>query len=247
MVHPAEFWQEILARPQDDLPRLRYADWLGAHDRTLSDFIRLQCRLADDAVCPRQAGELERREQELLADYSAVWAGALVDQTEWWAFRRGFVAEVSLAAGRLAAGADDLFHEGPLEDVHIVPDGSDLEHLPSVAELKRTFFLDLSAHPIGDDGLTQLARAPLLAHVHGLNLSDCAINGAGLQALGESPHAGRLRELYLCDNPIDDAGIRRLLLTPLPERLEVLYMRLESISEEAAGMLRRVMGDRVHL
>ena len=58
---------------------------------------------------------------------------------------------------------------------------------------------------------------------------------------------GRLRELYLCDNAIDDAGVRQLALTPLLERLEVLYLRLNPISEEAAGLLRTVLGERVHL
>jgi uncharacterized protein (TIGR02996 family) len=247
MAHPAEFWQDILARPQDDLPRLRYADWLSGRDQPLADFIRLQCHLAQEPACARRAMEMEAQQQELLADYSALWAGALVDHSSWWSYRRGFVDEISVTTHALATGAGDLFHEAPLEDLHLEPDGTELAQLPSVPELTRTVFLDLSAHPIGDDGVAQLAQAPFLAHVHGLNLTSCGLQGTGLNALGYSPHAHKLRELYLCDNSIDDAGVRQLLLTPLLERLDVLYLRDNPIGDEAAGLLRRIMGARVHL
>jgi len=243
-VHPAEYWHPILTNPHDDLPRLRYADWLARRDPALADFIRLQCRLARNADA---AGYLlERRQHELLAEYSVAWAGAVAEHVEWWSFQRGFVEEVSVAAGQLLDQADDLFHHAPLQDLHLTPDGAELERLPRVRALERTVFLDISAHPLGDMGLSELAQAPFLAHIHGLNLSSCGLGGAGLQALGESPHARRLRELYLCDNAIDDAAIRHLLLTPLPERLEVLYLRENPLSEEATGLLRRILGERVH-
>lgn len=247
MVHPAEYWQDILARPHDDIPRLRYADWLSAHDRPLADFIQLQCDLARVPACPHRCYEMELRQQELLADYSALWAGPLVDQVDWWSFRRGFVEEVCLDAGRLLDEADDLFQQGPLADLHVNPDGAALDLLPRVRDLDRTVFLDVSSHPLGDAGLIELAQAPFLAHVYGLNLTSCGLTGPGLHALGESPHAGKLRELYLCDNTIDDAGVRQLILTPLFERLQVLYLRVNPISEEAAQLLRRILGDRVHL
>ncbi len=247
MLHPAEFWRAILARPHDDLPRLRYADWLAGRDRPLAEFIRLQCQLAQASGNAGCALKMDRRQQELLAEHSVAWAGAVAEHVEWWCFRRGFVEEISLSAGQLAGHADELFDQAPLEDLHVTMDGADLEHLPHVPELGRTVFLDVSAHPLGDAGLAALARSPFLHHVHGLNLTSCALSGATLHTLGESPHVGRLRELYLCDNAIDDAGVRQLALTPLLERLEVLYARLNPISDEAAGLLRTVLGERVHL
>jgi uncharacterized protein (TIGR02996 family) len=246
MLHPAEYWHAILARPHDDLPRLRYADWLAGRDYPLAEFIRLQCQLAQGPV---EAGHacLERRQQHLLAEYSTTWAGAIADQLEWWCFRRGFIEEVSLSASQLIDSADDLFQHAPLEDLHVTPDVSALAELPAVPALQRTVFLDLSAHPLGDAGLTELAQAPFLAHIHGLNLTSCGLCGAGLAALGESPHVSHLRELYLCDNAIDDSGVRMLALSPLLEQLDVLYLRLNPVSEEAAGLLREVLGERVHL
>ena len=60
----------IEARPDDDTPRLAYADWLDergtATDRALAAFIRLQCDLArtNTGAGP---GELSQKENELLA------------------------------------------------------------------------------------------------------------------------------------------------------------------------------------
>jgi uncharacterized protein (TIGR02996 family) len=247
MLHPAEFWDAILTRPHDDEPRLRYADWLSRRDQPLADFIRLQCRLAQESAEHGNGLVLERRQHQLMCEHSTTWAGLLADHVAWWSFRRGFVEEVEVTAGTLADAAPHLFQHAPLQDLHLTLDGADLDDLPRVDGLDRTVFLDLSAHPLGDAGLIELAHAPFLNHVHGLNLTSCGLCGSGLQALGESPHSARLRELYLCDNIIDDAGIRQFVMTPLLERLEVLYLRVNLISEEAAGLLQRILGDRVHL
>src|SRR5437660_627689 len=84
MTTEAAFLQDICANPDDDVPRLVYADWLsdrdGADDAERADFIRVQCELA------RLAGEaparraLERRERELLAPRLARWWNEL---PEW--------------------------------------------------------------------------------------------------------------------------------------------------------------------
>ena len=48
MTHDDAFLQAILETPDDDTPRLIYADWLDEHgDVARAEFIRLQCRLAD--------------------------------------------------------------------------------------------------------------------------------------------------------------------------------------------------------
>src|SRR5690242_1892736 len=68
------FIQAIVADPEDDAPRLIYADWLdeqGESER--AEFIRVQIALArmdeDDGRRP----DLEVREQELLARHREAW------------------------------------------------------------------------------------------------------------------------------------------------------------------------------
>lgn len=245
MFHPDEFWRAILARPHDDAPRLVYADWLEERGEPLAEFIRLQCRLAQENVA-RDGVVLERREIELLGTHGPTWAEAVADHVDWWCFRRGFVGEVSLSAEQLIDAADELFRHAPVEDLHLTPN-EDLHRLPRVPELTRTVFLDLSAHALGDADLERLADAPFLSQVHGLNLSSCEVTDAGVHALAGSPYTTRLRELYLCDNGLTDDGVRTLALSPMLERLDVLYLRDNAVTPEGAELLRRVLGERVTL
>jgi uncharacterized protein (TIGR02996 family) len=89
------FLKDIEAHPEDDTPRLIYADWLSDRDDPVraarGEFIRLQCRLArlpaDDPGRPALAA----RERELLSEFEAEWLGPDVSPELGWVFERGFV------------------------------------------------------------------------------------------------------------------------------------------------------------
>src|SRR3954470_18857584 len=58
----------VCDNPDDDTPRLVFADWLQEHgDEERAEFIRLQIQLARMAYQPKEAGRLRRREIVLLA------------------------------------------------------------------------------------------------------------------------------------------------------------------------------------
>jgi type IV pilus assembly protein PilB len=91
------FLQEIVEHPDEDRPRLVYADWLEEHgDPDRADFIRVQCLLAklpeEDPTRP----ELEAHEQRLLEAHADAWLGPLRHVATRWAFRRGFLAEAAV-------------------------------------------------------------------------------------------------------------------------------------------------------
>jgi uncharacterized protein (TIGR02996 family) len=113
----AAFLAAILAAPEDDTPRLVYADWLEEHGEVVrAEFIRVQVELAG---VERRAGGLEalgllrwdhpwrlrakalrRREREL--DFvppaaSAAWCWPLAElHLAWsWTMRRGLAEEVT--------------------------------------------------------------------------------------------------------------------------------------------------------
>src|SRR4051794_18122377 len=92
-MNPAALLQAISADPEDDAPRLVYADWLEEHADDLdltridkasrldqAEFIRLQCRLA--ALPEYDPGRLDFvvREQELLEAHGFTWRQEL---PEW--------------------------------------------------------------------------------------------------------------------------------------------------------------------
>jgi uncharacterized protein (TIGR02996 family) len=70
---PDDFLQAIRAAPDDDGPRLVYADWLDEHgDPARAEFIRVQCEVAR-AKPGRPRGALRKRQEELLAEHDFRW------------------------------------------------------------------------------------------------------------------------------------------------------------------------------
>src|SRR5262249_43459735 len=100
MTHPPRYFDAIRQRPGDDSPRLRYASFLDGCGNPLGEFIRLQCQLAQDARAEAHL-RLERREQELLANFERDWSVALAGRVDWCSFRRGFIEEIALTDRRL--------------------------------------------------------------------------------------------------------------------------------------------------
>jgi uncharacterized protein (TIGR02996 family) len=71
------FFQAIAESPDDDTPRLVYADWLDDHgdgaDRDRAEFIRLQCDLAKRPADDPARHALVAREKELLDAHRTAW------------------------------------------------------------------------------------------------------------------------------------------------------------------------------
>ncbi len=86
----------ICDNPDEDTPRLVFADWLQENgDQARAEFIRVQI----DAVRerPRRRRTLLARAAELLAEHRERWLAELPDEHGWvWCepFRRGFVEEL---------------------------------------------------------------------------------------------------------------------------------------------------------
>jgi uncharacterized protein (TIGR02996 family) len=243
--HPPSFWQDIHSAPWSDEPRLRYAAWLEEEAEPLGEFIQVQCRLA---AAPESeiAWEWERREQELLADHEEEWAGELRGLVDWFTFRRGFIEEISVSAGRFLQHAQRLFEAAPIQVAHL---SRSREYMPALANcpwLARLRHLDLSNNFVRDHGAELLAESPQLAQLHSLNLSSAALGDAGARALAMSPNLMGLRELYLCDNRIGPAGARALAYAPLADRLELLHLRFNELDGASAAILKQAFGNRVH-
>src|SRR5262245_48416219 len=75
------FLQAILEAPEDDAPRLVYADRLEDHGHAArAEFIRLQCRLAKLPPGDARRPGLAAREGQLLAEHGNAWAGPLLQE-----------------------------------------------------------------------------------------------------------------------------------------------------------------------
>src|SRR5437764_15277308 len=94
------FLDLIRLHPDDDGPRLVYADWLDDHgDPARAEFVRVQCALARLPPRDPRHAELRRREAELLDAHRTDWERPLAALGEVGTrFRRGFIEDVTVGA-----------------------------------------------------------------------------------------------------------------------------------------------------
>ena len=208
----------ILANPEDDLPRLVYADWLeeaGFSER--AEFIRIQCHLRD--ASSTDLGQLQFREKLLLDRYGKSWLAplrakgeALQNSGTHGLFRRGFVEIVWMPAAIFCWKAVKLFRKAPVNELRITRLSLvELHNLLEIPELLHLHTLDLSSHRLGSDGLRKLFRCTNLLNLKRLRLRRCFLDNADLDTLlDQSNQLQALQELDLGHNPIDDRTVERL-------------------------------------
>jgi uncharacterized protein (TIGR02996 family) len=99
VTHDDAFLQAILESPDDDTPRLVYADYLDEHgDSDRAEFIRIQVALASLPPDDRRRKQLGDRERQLLAGNWEKWLVPLRPLLSGWAFRRGFLNAITVPA-----------------------------------------------------------------------------------------------------------------------------------------------------
>jgi uncharacterized protein (TIGR02996 family) len=189
------FIQDVRDNPDDDTPRLIYADWLAdGGDADRAEFIRVQCDLERLPAASERAAALRRRAVELQAEHESAWLGEWSERLVRWTFRRGFLDAVVLTARPFLDNGGELFRRHPVRQVAFVQeDGTPVDHA----------------------AVPELAACPHLAHVRSLDATACRPDepyfgmydgghpgAAWCSALAGARHVTRLEELLL------DSGLR---------------------------------------
>src|SRR5438552_1092015 len=259
----AAFLRAIRAAPDDDLPRLIFADYLDEQGDPRGEFIRIQIerpRLPRDD--PRRAG-LKAREDELLHRHGEEWEGPLAAVVSHAVFRRGFIDDVLVMAEAFLAHARTLFDWAPIRTVKLRgtfryvgailkrPElaglsglGLCFDHLDSraaallaacrhLAGLKR---LNLNGNPIGDEGVACLGTSTHLTGLEALHLEHCGLGPAAVGRLAAS-RLTRLRALDLSENLLGDGGVARLATAPFLSRFTALDLTAVGMGDAAAQRL----------
>lgn len=194
----------IIGHPDEDTPRLIYADWLDEHrpDPTPSpapgpsaraEYIRVQCRLAALPFDASDYPDLLEREEDL-AEWLKIHAPEeedeprMPDQLEWFGgFDSGEDCE-------FARGFPDEFHytdfeEEPQENIDAI-----LAGLPEA--FANTTVRTLRLEDAYGSEVAGVVADPVVAGLRGLYLSDVDQDEElGARAIAESPHLGGLRRL----------------------------------------------------
>lgn len=203
----------IIAQPEEDTPRMVYADWLQEHDQPeRAELIRAQIgllRTKGDDSATRQRAVWQSRVRVLLQEHSGRWRKELpaIPRVRWGALERGMVESANVAVWEWLPNVThelaSLFGHAPLrslcvnlyswrgyrpEECEEVLRWGGLERVNEVRFVIRLG--DPNAHPL----------APFLARLWAYGW-------------GDRPQVLDLRDVRLSDeavNPLLSATIRRL-------------------------------------
>jgi uncharacterized protein (TIGR02996 family) len=233
----AAFLRTILAHPDDDGPRLVFANWLDEHGQPeRAEFIRVQIDLAR---CPFTAPDYDRlaeRERQLLDEWRAVWWSELPQPTGWsWgAFHRGFVSSVTLWPDKMplaVANLPLLRASAPLRrlEVNLSTRGAGanlLEHCPLdwVRELA-------VKHPFPLERLWSWLTSPAARQLERFDLEMDCFNDTDLEQFLAAPRLDCLHTLDLARAIIDADTAQQLAVAASLQHLREL--RLGGALEDA--------------
>jgi uncharacterized protein (TIGR02996 family) len=212
--------QAVIATPEDEAPRLIYADWLDEQgrpeDADRAEFIRVQIELAHAAEETMRTKQLRQREEELWGTHKEQWLAHLPPHLRKREprFHRDFLEELSVPPSTWAKHGAKLFGQNPVfrvrlpgpVDRHAV---GDLVVIPDLARIPELSLADCDIRE-PNSTLKILFDSPFLSGLVRLNLSGCGISTRELSVLVESPLLGRLAELDLSRNKIGPGGAQAL-------------------------------------
>jgi uncharacterized protein (TIGR02996 family) len=249
----AGFLDDICEHPDDDTPRLVYADWLEDHGQAdRAEFIRAQCGAARLAEEDPERDRLEDRARALREQHSAAWLASLPGFARKQAvFRRGFVEKITVKSTQFVKKAKDLFAAAPIREAALTY-GYNFSNAPlpdpdlaACAYLARLTALRIGGYKgrIGDEGVRTLVASPHLAGLKRLDLADCGIEADGVRAVAESLHLAGLESLDLSGAPLGDPsqagdeGALLLAASPHLSNLRELSLKAHTLGGEGAAAL----------
>jgi uncharacterized protein (TIGR02996 family) len=237
------FLEDILEHPDDEAPRLIYADWLDDHGQPeRAEYIRAECELERiEAYSPRWR-QLSERQLTLIKANKKKWTHSLRGLISSCFFRRGFVETVTLSAQQFAQNAATIFQRAPVRQIHfnrIWGGITEPELIAGREELSRVEGLDFSHSLLRDEGLRIILQSPHLPNLTSLVLSRSGVTQAGVRELASSQRLNDLTTLHLEANNLGEGGIRNLLTSPHLTKLHTLNLNGNGIGDEGVRALAR--------
>jgi uncharacterized protein (TIGR02996 family) len=214
----------VVASPDDDLPRLVYADWLEEHgDADWADLIRVQCARRNGTPDLPEYFDLRERERELYAVAAhrlAAQRPSLPAGFAWTSDERGFPYQIT--------------HEDPIESLHQVE--KQLERIAAVAPVR-----GLTADYWLLEQLVELIHRPVCERFERLEVAgddDEFDVPSFTRALASSGHVRRLTDLDLTTLDLDDRDFATLAGAKTLARLDRLNADWRLLTRRSNAALR---------
>jgi uncharacterized protein (TIGR02996 family) len=236
------FVEQVRLHPNDDMPRLIYADYLDDAGDPQGELIRVQVELASLPTGDERRLALAARETELLDEYGESWLaplrelGAIGVTTR--SFHRGLIERVRIDAARFLETGEELCQIAPaLATIELrelsVTTAADLATCRMPAQISS---VDLSANRLGPEHMAHCWHAPWLAQIVTFNLQFNALRDEGVQQLVQAEMPA-LRELLLGINHIGPPGAQSLANWPTLAHIEQLSLRVNPLGDIGAEHL----------
>ncbi len=215
----------IAANPDDDTPRLVYADWLQENAGEIPGRKRLEMnRMAEfirqEVAAARESDEDQQRRCQDRADHlfrlhHSRWTSPFRRTGGELEFRRGFLHRMVT-----------LHYPHPeVEEL--------VERIISIPQFAGIRELNLYNYPISDSHLGAIAVAPYLASINSFRSCSEGIGNDGVRGLVASPLAHQMRELSIPYAHITDIGLDAILNSMHQLRiLDISFSNLTSRSVE---------------
>ncbi len=253
----------VIARPEDNVPRLVFADWLDENgEPARASFVRTQVAAAGLPVQSPERAALEQSAAGMLQEFGAAWGRELPEWAAWQdskvVYRRWFVEELTTTPRRLLRDGHELFAVAPVHVVRLRPQVHFSNRTPDLFK-DRPYFSRITTLKLGP---RLLAVAPLRGakrdpldvnlltnarHLNALRVLDVSENFLTDDWVARFADRFRLmafarvlEAMDLSDNEITDAGAEVLCMVLQGVRLR---LRGNPITPAGADRLRRRFGD----
>jgi uncharacterized protein (TIGR02996 family) len=257
MTHEA-FLQAIIDAPEDDTPRLVYADWLDEHgDPERAEFIRVQCELArlpeppgsslrkptaEPQQVERRRARLGRRARGLLRRHLKEWRHDIPDTlyASPSTFRRGFIETAYLSCEDFLKAPEHLWPLASMQTIHLVAGSPhDFERVCKAPRLALVTRLLIGVEwRTPEDALRAVRAVAASRYVRSLTCLAVGTDDEGVKVLAASPRLPSLRRLDLSGSGIGPEGARALAESRQLRRLTHLGLRFTKIGSEGALALK---------
>jgi uncharacterized protein (TIGR02996 family) len=245
----------IIANPDEDTPRLMFADWLqenGQPER--AEFIRVQIEitpLPDRHTRPLhdRAPDNARitRFRELFAAHQEEWLRPLGVKIPRATFRRGFVEELCVTPDELLKIGDAILCREMLSSIEVVPPPDDTEDVredpPGDMVLRRLASwpgrgrlraLRVAGMPLTSGAVGAFLASPPVCGLRSLDIGSCTFGAPVVRAVSASANLPELTELRLGSRALSADDVFALARAPHLKKLRTLSLSVTGENEPDA-------------
>jgi uncharacterized protein (TIGR02996 family) len=252
MTHEEAFLEDIREHPDDDAPRLIFADWLEENgDPDRAEFIRLMIAAATNPSTSSNPGGdrtwrlLERNWDRWVVPIKASpqhepWIKSTPTPAALPKFCRGFISELAYTTGQFLKDWGTVRRLTCLTTLRLLGNagsGQGIARCPALADLRRLDFIDYYRSPLGWADMVALATVAKFRKLQELRLYQNNIGDRGLAAMARAPWLSSVILLDVGDNGIGRDGLATLANSSGAPALRILNLAHNPIGDAGARLL----------